>query len=291
MGALTKTASPSPPLKSITATSHRHDKQRVSSSNFNFHSFGDERFTEPFLQRNTTSDPTSTQTQLNQAITFGHQLGHMLPFSDSSQPLQAKAYEPKTKTVKGETGHADSNLVSEGLISPSMDVPPVQCGLFKKIGKGFKKIGKGIGKGVKGLGKKFVDIAPSLYTFGLDVTSALPGPIGQIGNAVRSVAGLDNSLLSGLIQGEGIESAMEDTVGSFLGGFNIPGMGGGLGGMTGGGGIPDLGGMFGGGMPALAGGSMLSSGMPQLGGLESLLGDLDGGSGGNSMSLLKSLLD
>ena len=178
--------------------------------------------------------------------------------------------------------------MGEGLVSPSMDVPPVQCGFFKKIGKGFKKIGKGIGKGVKGLGKKFVDIAPSLYTFGLDVASAMPGPIGQIGNAGRAVAGVDNSLLSGLIKGEGIESSVEDTVGSFLGGFNMPGMGGGMPDLSSmmGGGMPDISSMFGGGMPALAGG-----GMPQLGELESLLGSLGGGSGGSSLDFLKDLLE
>ena len=205
-----------------------------------------------------------------------------------AKALNQKERQPETNELgakAAQTNKDHASLTGEGLVSPSMDVPPVQCGLFKKIGKGFKSIGKGIGKGVKGLGKKFVDIAPSLYTFGLDVASALPGPIGQIGNAVRSVAGLDNSLLSGLIKGEGIESAMEDTVGSFLGGFEIPGMGGGLGGMMGGA-MPDLGGMFGGDMPALAGGG----GMPQLGGLELLLGDLGGGSGEIDMDLLKNLL-
>lgn len=287
MGALIKTASPSPPLKHIAARSNKRDEQQVSPSNF--HAFTDASFIEPSLHSHTAS----TQTQLNQATNFGHQFG-LLPSLDSAQPVQAKAAaytqdaetdELETTAAQHGTRQADRNLMGGGLTSPSMDIPPVQCGFFKKIGKGFKKIGKGIGKGVKGLGKKIVDIAPSLYTFGLDVASALPGPIGQIGNAVRSVAGLDNSLLSGLIKGEGIESAMEDTVGSFLGGFNIPGMGGGLGGMMGGG-MPDLGGMMGGGMPALAG-----SGMPQLGDLEALLGSLEGGSGGSGMNLLKDLLD
>ena len=207
--------------------------------------------------------------------------------------MQAKALDRRTETSETDTKAAQhqpepNRFTGEGLVSPSLDVPPVQCGLFKKIGKGFKSIGKGIGKGVKGLGKKFVDIAPSLYTFGLDVASAMPGPIGHIGNAVRSVAGLDNSLLSGLIKGEGIESAMEDSVGSFLGGFNMPG-GGGLGGMMGGG-MPDLGGMFGGGMPALAGGGEMD--------VMSMLGGMGNGQSNNIMSAMvggsdwmKTLLD
>ncbi|MEM8612444.1 MAG: hypothetical protein AAGF93_10535 [Cyanobacteria bacterium P01_H01_bin.105] len=278
MGTLIKTASPSPTMQHTAKT----DRREQTLSRSNFRPFIDSLLIESSLH----SDTAEPQTQLNHATNFGHQFEQVLPSLAVPQPVQAKALNQE-KRQSGTEAHefgakaAQNNkgrisLTGEGLVSPSMDVPPVQCGLFKKIGKGFKSIGKGIGKGVKGLGKKFVDIAPSLYTFGLDVTSVLPGPIGQIGNAVRSVAGLDNSLLSGLIKGEGIESSMEDTVGSFLGGFNMPG-GGGLGDMIGGG-MPDLGGMFGGGMPPLAGS------MPQLGGLEPLLGS----SGG--MDLLEDLL-
>ncbi|MEM7062106.1 MAG: hypothetical protein AAF572_02955 [Cyanobacteria bacterium P01_B01_bin.77] len=258
----------------------RTDRREQQISLSNFRPFTDS----PFIEASLGGDGAGTQTQLNHATNFGHQFGQVMPSLAVPEPVQAKASDKRQQqpdtdelgTKPTQSNKEPASLTDGGLVSPSMDVPPVQCGLFKKIGKGFKSIGKGIGKGVKGLGKKFVDIAPSLYSFGLDVTSALPGPIGQIGNAVRSVAGLDNSLLSGLIKGEGIESAMEDSVGSFLGGFSMPG-GGGLGGIMGGG-MPDLGGMFGGGMPALAGG------MPQLGGLESLLGS----SGG--MGLLEDLL-
>ena len=193
--------------------------------------------------------------------------------------LEAEADRLGAQAAHGQLAQAGSGLLGGGLVAPGTGTAPVQCGLFSKIGKGIKKVGKGIGKGIKAVGKKAIDIAPSVYNFGLDVASAIPG-IGQYANAARAVVGTEDSLMSSLIGGDSFGEALGTSAGSFLGGMGVPGMGGG--GMDV---MSMLGGGSGGGMNPLSMlGGMGSSG----GGLGSLLGGL-GGNGGGLSSLLGGL--
>ncbi|MEM1310333.1 MAG: DUF4157 domain-containing protein [Cyanobacteria bacterium P01_H01_bin.153] len=202
--------------------------------------------------------------------------------------LEAEADRLGAQAARGQSSQASGGgLFSQGLTAPGTATAPVQCGLFKKIGKGLKKGVKGIGKGIKAVGKKAIDIAPSLYEFGLDAASAIPG-IGQYANMARSVIGPEDSFMSSLIGGDNFGDALGATAGSFLGGMGIGNgssldFGSILGGLTGGSGsgmnpMSMLGSLGGGGM---GGGmdpmSMLSGMGSGGGGLSSILGGLTGG--------------
>ncbi|MDB9526535.1 DUF4157 domain-containing protein [Oscillatoria sp. CS-180] len=218
--------------------------------------------------------------------------GNGIPIN-ADPSLEAEADRLGAQAARGQSSQASGgSLFGQGLTAPGTATAPVQCGLFKKIGKGIKKVGKGIGKGIKTVGKKAIDIAPSLYEFGLDAASAIPG-IGQYANMARSVIGTEDSFMSSLIGGDNFGDALGATAGSFLGGMGIGDgssldFGSMLGGLTGGGGggmnpMSMLGSLGGGGM----GGSM--DPMSMLGGLgggggglSSILGGLTGGGGGLS---------
>ncbi|MEO1296416.1 MAG: DUF4157 domain-containing protein [Cyanobacteria bacterium J06636_16] len=187
--------------------------------------------------------------------------------------LEAEADRLGAQAAHGQLTQGGSGLFGSGLVAPSTGMAPVQCGLFSKIGKGIKKVGKGIGKGIKAVGKKAIDIAPSVYNFGLDVASAIPG-IGQYANGARALVGTEDSFMSSLIGGGSFSDALGTSAGSFLGGMGVPGMGGG--GMDA---MSMLGG-GGGGMNPL---SMLSGMGGSGGGLGSMLGNLGGGGGLSSM--------
>ncbi|MEO1390288.1 MAG: DUF4157 domain-containing protein [Cyanobacteria bacterium J06634_6] len=183
--------------------------------------------------------------------------------------LEAEADRLGAQAARGQVAQsgssAEGSLFGEGLAVPGVGAAPVQCGLFSKIGKLGKGLGKGIGKGIKKVGKKAIDIAPSLYDFGLDVASSIPG-IDHYANGIRAVAGTEDSFLSSMIGGDNFGEALGTTAGSFLGGMNMGGMGmpamGGGGmdvmSMLGGGGGMDVMSMLGGGggMPAMGGGGM-----------------------------------
>ena len=178
--------------------------------------------------------------------------------------LEAEADRLGAQAARGQSSQASGGGVfDQGLTAPGTATAPVQCGLFKKIGKGIKKVGKGIGKGIKTVGKKAIDIAPSLYNFGLDAASAIPG-IGQYANIARSVVGTEDSFMSSLIGGDNFGDALGATAGSFLGGMGIGDgssldFGSMLGGLTGGGGgmnpmsmLGSLGGGMGGGVDPMS---------------------------------------
>ncbi len=229
-------------------------------------------------------DPLS---EAGQAL-LGHELTHVIQQragrvakpGGSSVPinadpgLEAEADRMGARAAQGQMAHVGSGLFGDGLVAPSAEPAPVQC-FFKKIGRGLKKMGKGIGKGIKTIGKKAIDIAPSLYDFGLDVASAIPG-IGQYANGARALLGTDNSFISSLVKGGDFGDALSTSAGSFLGGLNMPGMpGGGMDVMS------MLGGSGGGGMDFM-----------------SMFGGMGGGQSNNIMSavgsgsdLLKDLFD
>ncbi len=203
--------------------------------------------------------------------------------------LEAEADRLGAQAAHGQFAQAGSGLLSGGLAAPGTATAPVQCGLFSKIGKGIKKVGKGIGKGIKAVGKKAIDIAPSVYNFGLDVASAIPG-IGQYANGARALVGTEDSFMSSLIGGGSFSDALGTSAGSFLGGMGMPGMGGGgmdVMSMLGGGGgmnpLSTLGGMGGGGLSSMLG-SMGGGGM---GGMSNNIMDAIGSGSG----LLKDLFD
>ena len=89
--------------------------------------------------------------------------------------LEAEADQLGAKAARGEAAQAGSSLMGSGLVSPSMEAPPVQCGLFKKIGRGIKKVGKGIGSAAKGAFKGAGGFLSSLMSYGMPGGGGAPG--------------------------------------------------------------------------------------------------------------------
>lgn len=121
---------------------------------------------------------------------LGHELTHVVQQRSGRVPtpqgkdvpinadpgLEAEADQLGAKAARGESVHTGSRLMGSGLVSPSMEAPPVQCGLFKKIGRGIKKVGKGIGSAAKGAFKGAGGFLSSLMSNGLPgMQGMMPG--------------------------------------------------------------------------------------------------------------------
>ncbi|MEM8612443.1 MAG: DUF4157 domain-containing protein [Cyanobacteria bacterium P01_H01_bin.105] len=121
---------------------------------------------------------------------LGHELTHVIQQRAGRVPtpqgkgvpinadpgLEAEADQLGAKAARGESVQLGSGLMGGGLVSPSMKAPPVQCGLFKKIGRGLKKVGKGIGSAAKGAFKGAGGFLSSLMSNGLPgMQGMMPG--------------------------------------------------------------------------------------------------------------------
>lgn len=140
--------------------------------------------------------------------------------------LEAEADQLGAQAARGELAQSGSGLMAEGLVSPSMAAPPVQCGLFKKIGRGIKKIGKGIGSAAKGAFKGAGGFLSSLLSGG-----GMPGMQGMMpgGGGMSAMGGMpDLSSMGGLESllgslgggGGGLQSLLGSLGGGGMGGMN-----------------------------------------------------------------------
>ncbi|MEM7062107.1 MAG: DUF4157 domain-containing protein [Cyanobacteria bacterium P01_B01_bin.77] len=136
---------------------------------------------------------------------LGHELTHVIQQRAGRVPtpqgkeipinadpgLEAEADQLGAKAARGESVQAGSGLMGGGLVSPSMEAPPVQCGLFKKIGRGLKKVGKGIGSAAKGAFKGAGGFLSSLMSNGLPgMQGMMPGGGGGGMPDLSSMGGL-----------------------------------------------------------------------------------------------------
>ena len=125
--------------------------------------------------------------------------------------LEAEADQLGAKAAQGEPVQASSSLMGDSLVSPSLEAPPVQCGLFKKIGRGIKKVGKGIGGAFKGAFKGAGGFLSSLLSNGLPgMQGMMPGMGG--GGMPGGTPDLSNM--------GGLESLLGGMGGGGMGGMN-----------------------------------------------------------------------